>query len=108
LVSQPVNKIIKQYNFILQGIYNYFKCTDEFYRLSQVFSFLRFSCYKTLVSKHKIGTIKKLFNKFGNNLEKLTDVKIIKPNTKKIPLIKCIKKNNEITPERYESNLNQV
>jgi hypothetical protein len=93
---------------MLRGIYNYFKCTDEFYRLSQIFSFLKFSYYKTLVSKYKVGTIQKLFNKFGSNLEKLTDIKIVKLDTKKVPLIKCIKKINEISPETYENNFNKI
>jgi hypothetical protein len=97
LVSQTTDKIIKQYNYIIQGIYNYFKCTDEFHRLSQIFSFLRYSCYKTLVSKHKIGKIRKLFNKFGNKLEKLTKIKLIKPETKKISLAIVLKKPEETT-----------
>lgn len=90
----------------MQGIYNYFKCTDEFHRLSQIFSFLRYSCYKTLVSKHKIGTIQKLFDKFGNNLEKLTKIKLINPETKKIPLIMVLKTNKEINivPEVCEDS----
>jgi len=88
----------------LQGIYNYFKCTDDFYRLSQIFSFLRYSCYKTLVSKHKIGTIRKLFNKFGSNLEKITEIKLIKPKTERISLVKALKTTKEktMTPEIYE------
>lgn len=97
MVSQTTDKIIKQYNYIIQGIYNYFKCTDEFYRLSQIFFFLRYSCYKTLVSKHKIGTIRKLFNKFGNELEKLTEIKLIKPETKKVPLVTVLKKPQKTT-----------
>lgn len=109
LVSQTVEKIINQYNYIIQGLYNYFKCTDEFYRLSQIFSFLRFSCYKTLVSKYKIGTISKLFGKFGDNLEKLTEVKLIKPETKKISLNTVLKtKEKCIKPLSYENILDKI
>jgi hypothetical protein len=94
MVPQAVEKIIMYYNYKMQGIYNYFKCTDQFFRLSQIFSFLRFSCYKTLTAKFKIGTIRKLFIKYGKNLEKLTTIPLLHLNTKKIPLVKCLKTNN--------------
>jgi hypothetical protein len=44
-----------------------------------------------------------LFNKFGNNLEKLTKIRLIKPETKKITLITILKKKKQETPIVYEN-----
>jgi len=64
---------------------------DKFNTLSQIFSFLRFSCYKTLVSKFKVSTVKQLLKKFGKNLEKITEIQLCRPSTKKIPLTVSLK-----------------
>ena len=61
-----------------------------------------------MVSKHKIGTIRKLFNKFGNELENLTEVKLSKPSTKKTPVIAVLKKPQEISTLVYEDIFNKT
>jgi len=92
----------------MRGLYNYFKCTDAFYRLQQIFTLLRSACYKTLVSKYKIGSVTKLFKKFNKDLSGLTKTKLFKAKTTKVPLIKVIKNNEVITTSEYNNTINTI
>lgn len=70
----------------MYGLQSYYKYCDQYYILSQIFSMLRFSCLKTLTSKYRCSTVKKLHEKFGKNLEKIVKKYITKLDTKKVPI----------------------
>lgn len=63
------HRILILYNQVLFGLFNYYKdsvnINNELYFIHYI---LKSSCAKTLASKYKTNTIKKIFKKFGPNL----------------------------------------
>ena len=90
-LNEPPQKIIDYFNSKMYGLQSYYKYCDQYYILSQIFSMLRFSCFKTLANKYRCGTVRKLHNKFGENLEKIVKRYIMKLDTKKIPITRYLK-----------------
>jgi hypothetical protein len=87
-LNEPPQKIIDYFNSKMYGLRSYYKYCDQYYTLSQIFSMLRFSCLKTLANKYRCGTVRKLHEKFGENLEKIVKRYIIKLDTKRVPITK--------------------
>jgi hypothetical protein len=90
-LNEPPQKIIDYFNSKMYGLQSYYKYCDQYFILSQIFSMLRFSCLKTLTNKYRCGTIRKLYKKFGENLEKIVKRYIMKLGTKKIPITTYLK-----------------
>lgn len=54
----------------MRGILNYYKFVHNYGNLvSRVQYELKQSCAKLLAAKYSLGTMSKVFSKFGNNLE---------------------------------------
>ena len=63
-------QILHLYNSVLRGILNYYSFVHNYSRLvSRTLFVLKHSCAKLLAAKFSLGTMSKVFNKFGNNLE---------------------------------------
>ena len=71
LVVLPINDILKFFYYKMINLINYYKFCDYSSYLSYFIWVLKISCFKTICAKYKIKTIKKLFLKFGANLQKL-------------------------------------
>ena len=61
--------IINYYNYMIQGLLNFFSFAENYSSLHRVFWILRQSCALTLANKFKLRTMKKAFNKFGFDLK---------------------------------------
>jgi len=97
-ISEPAQKIIDYFNSKMYGLRSYYKYCDQYYILSQIFSILRYSCLKTLANKYRCGTVRKLHEKFGENLEKIVKRYIIKLDSKRLPIKTYLrsKRNNDL------------
>jgi hypothetical protein len=51
-----------------RGLAQYYSFVDNFGSMGRIHYILKYSCLLTLVSKHKLGTMKKGYKKFGKNL----------------------------------------
>lgn len=70
LIHLSLPMIIDHHKAIGRGLLNYYSCADNFTRLKARISYiLKYSCALTFASKLKLRTIKKVFSKFGYNLE---------------------------------------
>jgi hypothetical protein len=70
LIHLTLPMIISHYLALGRGILNYYACVDNFTRLkSRVCYILKYSCALTFASKLKLKTAKKVFTKYGYNLE---------------------------------------
>jgi DNA-directed RNA polymerase beta' subunit len=92
-VGEDAQKIIDYFNSKIYGLYSYYKYCDQFYRLGQIFSILKYSCLKTLANKYKCGTVAQLYKKFGYQLEKIVNRGVAKINTTKVSILKRRKIN---------------
>jgi len=61
-------QIVARMKSIWLGILNYYSFADNRASLSQIFYIIKYSCVLTLASKLKLGTMKKVFEKFGEDL----------------------------------------
>jgi len=68
LIYHDVIKIVDYYNSIYRGFSMYYGICNNRALLSNTHYFLLYSCALTLASKLKLGTKKKVFSKFGSNL----------------------------------------
>lgn len=112
-VGYDTQKIIDFFNSKISCIYSYYKYCDQFYRLSQIFSILKWSCLKTLANKYKCGSVSILFKKFGVKLEKISNRSITKISTNTVPVQEYLKnKKNKLIDdyiyENFEKNLNSI
>lgn len=63
-------QILHLYNSVLRGILNYYSFVHNFGKLvSHIQYELKQSCAKLLAAKFSLGTMSKVYNKFGNRLE---------------------------------------
>lgn len=63
--------IIVRYNYIIRGLYNYYRLADNAAELRKFIDFiLVHSCAKTLGRKYRLKSRKKVYKKFGNRLKK--------------------------------------
>lgn len=102
VATLQANNILKFFYYKMLGIVNYYKYCEYSSYLPYFIWILKMSCYKTLCAKFKVNTIKGLFWKFGDSLQKLeiNNKFFIKFNTydKNLPKLKLttelIKSNN--------------
>lgn len=63
------SSIINRYNGVINGLYNYYRFTDNSDELRFIINFyLKHSCAKTLARKYNLRSRAKAFKKFGSNL----------------------------------------
>lgn len=76
--------IINHMRSIYRGLANYYSFADNFGAMGRIYYIIKYSCMLTLVSKHKLGTKKQGFKKYGKDIEIKKDDKIIAnfPNEK--------------------------
>lgn len=67
-VNLPIRDIILRYKMIWNGYINYYSFADNKPRLVLIYWILRKSLAKTLATKLKLGTVRKVYLKFGVNL----------------------------------------
>jgi len=70
-VNLDVKNIIKLYNTKIHGILNYYKFSAKRYTLWLIIYILKVSCEKTICSKLKLSSRRKLKMKYDNDLGKL-------------------------------------
>lgn len=68
LVNLSHYDILAFYNSKIHGIYNFYSFAANLNKLGRIFWFLQASCALTLARKFKLGTMSKVFQKFGNKL----------------------------------------
>lgn len=70
LIHLSLPMILDHYLAIGRGILNYYSCADNFKRLKARVSYiLKYSCALTFASKLRLRTVKRVFAKYGYNLE---------------------------------------
>lgn len=69
-IHLELDVIIQQYLWVARGLLNYYSFVDNYARLrARVLYILLYSCALTFASKLKLGTLKKVFKKFGSQLK---------------------------------------
>lgn len=82
LVNLSHNDILAFYNSKIHGIYNFYSFSN-LNKLGRISWFLLASCALTLARKLKLGTMRKVFQKFGNKLTcPVTGKEFYKPDNK--------------------------
>jgi len=71
--SQIVNHMFTMY----RGLANYYSFASNFNAMSRIYYILKYSCALTLANKHKLGTMKKVFKKYGKDLNIIKDEKVV-------------------------------
>lgn len=61
-------EIIQRYNSVLWGILNYYSFARNYCNLGSIQSILQLSAAKTLAAKHRSGSIRKVFRRYGKDL----------------------------------------
>ena len=62
-------QILHLYNSVLRGYLNYYNFAHNYPRVASLVTFLlKSSCAKLLAAKYSMGTMSKVFSRFGNNL----------------------------------------
>ena len=105
LIHLSLPMIINHYTALGRGIINYYSCADNLTRLkARILYILKYSCALTFASKLKLRTVKKVFSKYGYNLEVYETVK----NEKKViarfedKVISKIKPGFRLSSEGYD------
>jgi len=71
------HSILSQYNWLSRGLLNYYSIANNRYIFHLIINFiLKHSCAKTLGRKFNLGSRKKVFSKFGKELETKTEPKL--------------------------------
>lgn len=60
--------ILRYYNSVMRGIYNYYNFTRNILRVGHVLWLLEESCALTLARKYKLKTLRKVYQRFGKDL----------------------------------------
>lgn len=77
------DQIILLYNAVIRGFLNYYSFTHNYPRLvSYVVFILKQSCAKLLATKFNLGTMAKVYKKFGPGLAGPKGTAILKPSYK--------------------------
>lgn len=85
-LHRDIREIIYLYNSVIYGFINYYKFVDNRGDLvNLLWQKLRGSCAKLLAMKYKMGTVKQVYRKFGNNIQ-VDNIKLYKPSYSKIKL----------------------
>lgn len=70
LVHKPITEIILKYKILQSNLLNHYSIANNYKYISiKVHYILKYSCALTIASKMKLKTLKKVFTKFGTNLE---------------------------------------
>lgn len=68
-IHEPLQNIIRSYRELERGLLNFYGTASNYGRVSaRIHYILKYSCALTFASKLKLGTLKKVFSKFGKNL----------------------------------------
>lgn len=85
-IHLELDVIVQQYLSVARGLLNYYSFVDNYARLrARVLYILLYSCALTFASKLKLGTLHKVFKKFGSQL------KVQDKNKTVIALFDCTK-----------------
>lgn len=68
LINLDHEDILRYYNSVIRGLYNYYDFVDNRVDLMYIIWLIKESCASTLALKLKVKTISKIFNKFGKDL----------------------------------------
>lgn len=88
LINLDHADIVRYYNAVMRGIYNYYNFTTNMDLLANVIWLLKESCALTLGRKFKIKTLAGVFRKFGGDLE--CNVELKSGEVKKVAVYKPI------------------
>lgn len=103
LILKDHYSIIQYYNFIIRGLLNFFSFAGNYSSLHRVFWIIRQSAALTLANKFKLKTMKKAFQKFGDDLvDPQTGIKLNIPSSLKV------KHKYDSSSTDWESILNVV
>lgn len=69
------DQIVNHFKSISRGIFNYYSFVNNTGSLGRIHYILKYSCVLTLASKLKLRTKKKVFKKFGKDLNIIVDNK---------------------------------
>lgn len=69
--------IVNHFKLLWNGISNYYSFADNYGSLGRISYILKYSCVLTLAAKLRLFTAKKVFRKFGKNLNIIVDKKIV-------------------------------
>ena len=74
LIQEPLHKILYKYLSIYRQLLNHYNQSLNYNQfVAKVHYILKYSCALTFASKLKLGTLKKVFKKFGKNLTVFLD-----------------------------------
>lgn len=68
LINFSLEEIVTKFNYILKGLINYYKPTDNFYNFGRIQYILQYSLAKTIAGKLKIS-MRQVFRKFSKNIK---------------------------------------
>jgi len=68
-INHPLRDIVEHYKMVEKGILQYYKLADNYSRIAaRTHYILKYSCALTIASKMKLNTLRRVFNKYGKNL----------------------------------------
>lgn len=68
-INHPLYDIVGHYKMVERGILQYYKLANNYGRVAaRVHYILKYSCALTIASKMKLTTLRRVFNKYGKNL----------------------------------------
>lgn len=68
-INHPLYDIVEHYKMVERGILQYYKLANNYGRVAaRVHYLLKYSCALTIASKMKLTTLRRVFNKYGKNL----------------------------------------
>ena len=88
LINLDHADIIRYYNSVMRGIYNYYDFTLNISNLANVMWLLTESCALTLARKFKIKTLAKIFQKLGKDLG--CDIELKSGENKRVSIFKPV------------------
>ena len=88
LINLDHADILRYYNSVMRGIYNYYDFTLNISNLANVMWLLTESCALTLARKFKMKTLAKVFHKFGKDLG--CDIELKSGESKRVSIFKPI------------------
>ena len=68
-INHPLYDIVEHYKMVEIGILQYYKLANNYGRVAaRIHYILKYSCALTIASKMKLTTLRKVFNRYGKNL----------------------------------------
>jgi hypothetical protein len=85
-VNLPIKDMVVRYKAVLNGILNYYSFVDNRSRLNVIYWILLFGLAKTIANKKKMKSMKRVFKKYGKELQFLPEsVPFDRPNLDRKP-----------------------